>query len=129
MTDGWFRSLPYFLGDMRLQGFLGRNLAHQFSAILQMDQDVQRWNEDDVLHALSLLGWDHPGDYILGEQALRRVLQEQQNGSHFLSDDEISTIYPQRALQAQDARISDEFRAICGINADTVERLLIAQRD
>lgn len=111
MTDGWFRSLPYFFGDMRPQGFLGRNFAHQFAAILQMDQDVQRWNEDDVLHALSLLGWDQPGDYILGEQALRRFLQEQQNGSHFLCDDEISTIYPQRALQALNFGIADSSAA------------------
>lgn len=83
MTDGWFRSLPYFFGDMRPQGFLGRNFAHQFAAILQMDQDVQRWNEDDVLHALSLLGWDQPGDYILGEQALRRFLQDSKTAAIF----------------------------------------------
>ncbi len=100
MADGWFCGLPYPLADMRPQGFLGRNLAHQFAAILQVDEDVKRWSEDDVLHVLSVLGWDQPGNYILGEQALRRFLQEQQQGSHFMTDGEIETTYPLRAMQA-----------------------------
>lgn len=111
MTDGWFGSVPYFLGDMRPQGFLGRNFAHQYAALLQVDEDVKRWGEDDVLHALSVLGWDQPGNYILGEQALRRFLQEQQNGSHFLSDDEVATTYPQRALQALNFGMADSSAA------------------
>lgn len=100
MADGWFRGIPYPLGDMRPQGFLGRNFAHEFAAILQVDADVKRWSEDDVLYALTLLGWDQPGNYILGEQPLRRFLEEQQNGSHFLGDDEVETEYPLRAMQA-----------------------------
>lgn len=72
MADGWFRGLPYPLGDMRPQGFLGRNFAHQHSAILQVDEAVNRWSEEDALHALSVLGWDQPGNYILGEESLRR---------------------------------------------------------
>lgn len=100
MADGWFRGLPYPLGDMKPQGFLGRNFAHQFATILQVDEDVKRWSEDDVLHVLSVLGWDQPGNYILGEQALRTFLDKQQQGTHFLSDDEVETEYPKRALQA-----------------------------
>ena len=56
MKDGWFRGLPYPFGDMRPQGFLGRNFAHQYAAILQVDEGLTRWNEDDVLHVLSVLG-------------------------------------------------------------------------
>lgn len=111
MADGWFRSVPYLLGDMRPQGFLGRNFAHQFAAILQVDEDVKRWSEDDVLHALSVLGWDQPGNYILGEHALRRFLEEQQKGSQFLSDDMVETEYPQRALQALNFGVADSSAA------------------
>ncbi|MBF8179776.1 type II toxin-antitoxin system HipA family toxin YjjJ [Herminiimonas contaminans] len=107
MADGWFRSVPYLLGDMRPQGYLGRNFAHQFAAILQVDEDVQRWSEDDVLHALRVLGWDQPGNYILGEHALRRLLEEQQKGSHFIPDDMLDTEYPQRALQALNVGVVD----------------------
>lgn len=111
MADGWFRGVPYPLGDMRPQGFLGRNFAHQFSATLQVDEDVKRWGEDDVLHALHLLGWDQPGNYILGEHALRRFLEEQQKGSHFLSDDAVQKEYPQRALQALNFGVADSSAA------------------
>lgn len=111
MSDGWFRGLPYPLGDMRPQGFLGRNFAHHFAAILQVDQAVNRWNEDDVLHVLSVLCWDQPGNYILGEQALRRFLAEQQQAPHFLSDEEVETEYPQRALQALNFGVADSSAA------------------
>ncbi|WP_092411712.1 type II toxin-antitoxin system HipA family toxin YjjJ [Collimonas sp. OK307] len=111
MADGWFRGVPYPLGDMRPQGFLGRNFAHQFAAILQVDEDVTRWGEDDVLHALSVLGWDQPGDYILGEHALRRFLDEQQRVSYFLTDDAVDTEYPSRALQALNFGAADSSAA------------------
>lgn len=107
MTDGWFRGLPYPLGDMRPQGFLGRNFARQYAEILQVDEAVNRWSEDDVLHVLSVRGWDQPGNYILGEESLRRFLVEQQQGSHFLTDQEIATAYPQLALKALNSGISD----------------------
>lgn len=100
MQDGWFRGLPYPLADMRPQGFLGRNFAHQYGALLQLDADLGRWSEDDVLYALSTLGSDQPGNYILGDAALRRFLNEQQSGSHFLDRDQIVTAYPQLAQQS-----------------------------
>lgn len=111
MADGWFRSVPYLLGDMRPQGFLGRNFAHRFAAILQVDEDVKRWSEDDVLYALSVLGWDQPGNYILGEHALRRFLEEQQKAGYFLPDDAVETEYPQRALQALNFGVADSSAA------------------
>lgn len=111
MADGWFRGVPYPLSDMRPQGFLGRNFAHQFAAILQVDEDVTRWGEDDVLHALSVLGWDQPGNYILGEHALRRFLDEQQRSSYFLADDVINTEYPSCALQALNFGVADSSAA------------------
>lgn len=111
MADGWFPSTPYPLADLRPQGFLGRNFAHHFAAMLQVDEDVKRWNEDDVLHVLSALGWDQPGDYILGEQALRRFLEEQQRSIHFLVEDELDTQYPQRALQALNYGVADSSAA------------------
>lgn len=111
MIDGWFRGLPYPLGDMRPQGFLGRNFAHQYAAILQVDEAVNRWSEDDVLHVLSVLGSDLPGNYILGEQSLRRFLTEQQQGDHFWTDEEINTEYSQRALEALNYGVADSSAA------------------
>ena len=53
-----------------------------------------------MLYALTVLGWDQPGNYILGEQALRSFLEAQRNGIHFLEDNEVETEYPLRAIQA-----------------------------
>lgn len=111
MLDGWFRGIPYPLGDMRPQGYLGRNFAHQFAALMQVDETLTRWSEDDVLHVLSVLGADQPGNYIIGEQALRRFLNAQQQTAHFLNDDEIATAYPTYALQALNFGIADSSAA------------------
>lgn len=74
MADGWFDGLPYLLDDLRPQGFLGRHFARAHAALLQVPVDPTQWSEDDVLHALGLLGTDLPGDYVLGEAALQRWL-------------------------------------------------------
>jgi hypothetical protein len=74
MVDGWFDALPYFLDDMRPQGFLGRHFARNHSDLLQVSSDPAVWSEDDVVHALSLLASDAPGNYVLGEQAMRLAL-------------------------------------------------------
>lgn len=111
MRDGWFRGLPYPFGDMRPQGYLGRNFAHQFAALMQVDETLTRWSEDDVLHVLSVLGSDQPGNYIIGEQALRRFLNAQQQAAHFLKDDEIEAAYPTYALQALNFGVADSSAA------------------
>ncbi len=76
MSDGWFDGLPYLLDDLRPQGFLGRHFARTHAPLLQVPVDPLQWSDDDVLHGLSLLGSDLPGDYVLGEAALRRWLDE-----------------------------------------------------
>lgn len=74
MADGWFDGLPYLLEDMRPQGFLGGNFARKHADLLQVPENPEHWAEDDVLHALVLLGSDLPGCYVLGEPALRQWL-------------------------------------------------------
>ena len=58
MKQGWFEGLPYMMQDMRPQGFLGRNFARHHAALLKVSEDPANWSDDDVLHALSLLGSD-----------------------------------------------------------------------
>jgi hypothetical protein len=74
---------------------------------MQVDETLTRWSEDDVLHMLSVLGADQPGNYIIGEQALRRFLNGHQQAAHFLNDDEIAAAYPAYALQALNFGIAD----------------------
>ena len=74
--DGLFPGVPWFLDDQRLQGFLGRQFALRWSRDLGLPADILRWNDDAVLAALLLHGEDGPGNFILGERALERALQE-----------------------------------------------------
>jgi hypothetical protein len=63
--------LPWFLNDMRPQGFMGRTFAHAHPE-LQLADDPRHWSDDDALKALVLFGDDLPGNLIVGEQAFQR---------------------------------------------------------
>lgn len=78
MADGWFDGLPYPLEELRPQGFLGRHFARRHASILQVPTNPLDWSDDDLLHALSLLGSDQPGDLIVGEPAYRAHLTHMQ---------------------------------------------------
>jgi hypothetical protein len=60
--------LPWFLDDMRPQGFIGRTFAYAHPE-LQLGTDPQKWNADDVLRAMVLFGEDLPGNLIVGDTA------------------------------------------------------------
>ena len=63
--------LPWFLADMRPQGFMGRTFAHAHPE-LSLGADPRHWSDDDVLRALVLYGDDLPGNLIVGEPAFQR---------------------------------------------------------
>ena len=48
-----FDGLPWFLDDMRPQGFMGCTFAHSHPE-LQLGNDPRYWSDEDVLRALSL---------------------------------------------------------------------------
>jgi len=100
MCDGWFEGLPYFLDDMRPQGFLGRHFAARYADLLQLGTDPRMWSEDDTLHALCLLGHDLPGNYIVGEPAMRQWLAGCQQEVVTLDTTEIESAYPRLAQDA-----------------------------
>jgi hypothetical protein len=63
--------LPWFLNDMRPQGFMGRTFAAAHPE-LQLAADPRRWSADDALKAMVVYGDDLPGNLIVGEQAFER---------------------------------------------------------
>ncbi len=73
----YFKSLPYFIHDARPQGFMGRNFAHINSAVLGVPDNPERWTDDDIVVAMSILGEDLPGNLILGEISYRRFMEKQ----------------------------------------------------
>lgn len=64
--------LPWFLCDMRPQGFMGRHFAHRHPD-LHLPTDPRHWSDDDVLRALALRGEDLPGNLIVGADSLMRL--------------------------------------------------------
>jgi hypothetical protein len=87
--------LPWFLDDMRPQGFMGRTFAHAHPE-LQLGHDPRHWNDDDVLRALALFGDDLPGNLIVGEAAFQRFHTLPERASRVDSAAE----YPRLAEQA-----------------------------
>ena len=84
--------LPWFLYDMRPQGFMGRTFAQRHPE-LQLGSDPSRWTDDDMLRALVLYGDDLPGNLIVGEAAFQRFHSLAESASQAASFED----YPQLA--------------------------------
>jgi len=71
-TDGvstHHEGLPWWLIDMRPQGFLGRAYAQRHAPSLGLPADVRNWSDTDALRALLASGADPVGNLLLGEIA------------------------------------------------------------
>lgn len=76
-TDGTsvhHEGLPWWLSDMRPQGFLGRAYAHQHAAGLGLPPDVRHWSETHALKALLSSSGDSVGNLLLGDLAKDRFV-------------------------------------------------------
>ncbi|MBB1089615.1 type II toxin-antitoxin system HipA family toxin YjjJ [Lysobacter sp. SG-8] len=102
-ANGEYPDLPWFLYDLRPQGFLGRALARRHAMELGISENPEDWSADDVLIALLRRGDDLPGNLVLGESALEQALV----GTLFDDPDTLiapaqrARAYPERARQAE----------------------------
>ena len=72
--DGFYNDLPYFLFDLRPQGFLGRQIAKKMA--FQFDDfpaDPRNWNTNHIGRYLISNGDDLSGNFKVGVQALLRI--------------------------------------------------------
>jgi hypothetical protein len=70
-----FDGLPWFITDMRPQGFIGRQFPARIP-LLGLPLSITDWSDSHVLQALSAAGSDEPGDLVLGRAALQQYLQQ-----------------------------------------------------
>lgn len=91
--------LPWFLQDMRPQGFLGRTFALNHPE-LELPAHINHWSDEHSLKALVHLGDDQPGNLIVGEPALARYLSRQQAPATADTITDPATDYPRLARQA-----------------------------
>ena len=99
-SSAFHDSLPWFLYDMRPQGFLGRGFAAAHPS-LNLPGNLQHWNDDHILKALVNAGEDLPGNLIVGAAAFDHFLQlpAPQRSRATVVDDPLCQ-YPPLAAQA-----------------------------
>lgn len=68
--------LPWWLFDMRPQGYLGRAYAARHGAELGLPQRLTDWTDTHVLRALLVHGHDAVGNLLLGDSARDRFLAD-----------------------------------------------------
>ena len=67
-----FDGLPWFIQDMRPQGFIGRAFVRSHGEALSLPLDLSLWSDDDVLYAMARLGSDTSGNLIVGYEAAKQ---------------------------------------------------------
>lgn len=66
--------LPWWLFDMRPQGYLGRAWASAHTASLGLPANPEHWNDTEVIRALLAHGDDTIGNLLIGDLARERFL-------------------------------------------------------
>lgn len=82
-----YPDLPWFLQDMRPQGFLGRLFPGRWPE-LGLPATVTQWSMQHVLIAVARRGNDMVGDLIAGSESYDRFLAESFNGESSFSRDD-----------------------------------------
>ncbi|WP_324726026.1 HipA domain-containing protein [Actomonas aquatica] len=65
---GYCEGLPFFLTDLRPQGYLGRAAIHQLPEGTSFPSDIRLWSDDHVISYLVRFGEDLPGNLVLGDE-------------------------------------------------------------
>ncbi|WP_313318823.1 type II toxin-antitoxin system HipA family toxin YjjJ [Stenotrophomonas sp.] len=98
---GYFPGLPWFLDDVRPQGFLGRSLAHRLGRALGVPADLKSWQSRDNLLGI-LHGGTSVGDLLLGQAAIDRALLDVDAPPDRVDMDSRHDVYAIRAKEALD---------------------------
>lgn len=89
--------LPWFMQDMRPQGYVGRAFCHAHAGRLGLPEQLNAWSEDEVLYALARLGSDVSGNLLLGDAALQGLLAA---AAALPAPDDLASEYDQLAQAA-----------------------------
>jgi len=113
--NGIYDDLPYFLDDLRPQGFLGRQVAEELATHSNdFPTDPRNWSTDHVGRYLVSNGDDLPGNFKFGEQAHLRVRRKPVMTSiedyPELADNVMSGIIPGSSAGGEQPK----FTAFCG---------------
>ena len=98
-----FSDLPWFLENLRPEGFLGRAWVSDYkknspsAARVSFPSDLQRWSGEDILRFTHLYGSDNSGSLVIGAPMLRYL---QYHSPPSIPAHKRAQIFPQRAAEA-----------------------------
>lgn len=90
--------LPWWLADMRPQGYLGRAYAARHADALGLPANLSEWTDAHALRALVAHGQDRVGNLLLGDAARERFLSTPAHEPIGLADK--AAVFAERARQA-----------------------------
>ena len=100
-VGGFSEGFPFFLSEVRPQGFLGSAIARALPPALGLDPDPRNWaTDDDTLVYLASEGDDLSGDLIVGDLPLRRFQNRLLAPPAPLPESARATRYPELAATA-----------------------------
>ncbi len=97
--ERFYDGFPYYLADLRPQGFMGRAFPLQHSD-MDLPQRISDWNEDDIVEALASRGNDLMGSLILGRDSLHAYYRELSRPLEPVLDRDLGSAYPKLAAAA-----------------------------
>ncbi len=97
--DGLYDGLPFFLDDLRPQGFLGRQIAAELASHSKdFPNDPSKWSSEQIGYYLISNGDDLLGNFKFGQQAHLRVRRKPvittENDYPALADSVMSGVIP-----------------------------------
>jgi hypothetical protein len=98
------KSLPWFLADLRPDGFTGRAFVRRLHEDLALPPRVLDWHEDHVLAALSRRGEDCMGNLVVGQESLDRYFRLTRESGAPIPEDELPAAYSDLAGRAMDGQ-------------------------
>ncbi|MGY8643512.1 MAG: type II toxin-antitoxin system HipA family toxin YjjJ [Verrucomicrobiales bacterium] len=102
---GIWEGFPFFLSDLKPQGFQGRIIAQNLAPQLGLPEDIRRWSDDHTVQFLRAAGEDLPGAIVMGDDCLRRIqaANAAENSGHFVEESERSQRFLEIAETAMDS--------------------------
>lgn len=89
----FFDDIPYFINDLRPNGFLGR-LIPKTHPELSAPNDIKDWSANDSLRYLTKFGTDLIGNLVLGDAVLNQYLQKSLDGLAVVDIKKRTSRYP-----------------------------------
>ena len=89
-----YPDLPWFLEDLRPQGFLGRNFVSKYATQLGTPASPQLWTAEHILSLLLEFGSQLPGSFVLGDSMLNSIQSSIDYVSHFCGEGTRDKVYP-----------------------------------